>query len=186
VGAATEKVWEKGAVLGEGDLIFVTIGGMRAFDRLITEMDRIAGKVDEEVVMQIGSTDYEPESCDYFRIMPVNEIEELYADARVVVCHAGIGSILTAVKYNKPLILVPRLQRYGEVFDDHQLEIAREMESRGMTIVYDISDLESAVENVNIRPIEFRGQTNLAHRLKKYLEQINKQKHDVGSLTDSE
>ena len=172
MGAATEKVWEKGAILGEGDLIFVTVGGMRAFDRLIREMDRIAGKTDEEVVMQIGSTDYKPKSCDYFGFLPVNEIEELYADARVVVCHAGIGSILTAVKYNKPLILVPRLQRYGEVFDDHQLEIAREMESRGMTVVYDTSNLESAVENVDVRPVEFRGETNLVHRLKEYLDQI--------------
>ena len=155
-------------------MIFVTVGGMRAFDRLIIEMNRIAGKVDEEVVMQIGSTDYEPKSCDYFRFMPVNEIEELYAGARVVVCHAGIGSILTAVKYNRPLILVPRLQRYGEVFDDHQLEIAREMESRGMTVVYDTSNLESAVENVDIRAIEFRGETNLVHKLKEYLDQMKK------------
>jgi UDP-N-acetylglucosamine transferase subunit ALG13 len=174
VGTATEKVWKKGAVLGEGDLIFVTVGGMRAFDRLIREVDRIAAKVDEEVVMQIGSTDYEPKNCDYFRFLPVNEIEELYADARVVVCHAGIGSILTAVKYNKPLILVPRLQRYGEVFDDHQLEIAREMESRGMTVVYDISNLESAVDNENIKPIEFEGETNLVHKLKEYLDQMKK------------
>jgi len=153
-------------------LIFVTVGGMRAFERLIREMDRIAGKVDEEVVMQIGSTDYEPKSCDYFRFMPANEIEELYAGARVVVCHAGIGSILTAVKYNKPLILVPRLQRYGEVFDDHQLEIAREMESRGMAVVYDTSNLESAVENMDTRPVEFRNETTLVHRLKEYLDQI--------------
>jgi len=155
-------------------LIFVTVGGMRAFDRLIREMDRIAAKVDEEVVMQIGSTDYDPKSCDYFRFMPVNEIENLYADARIVVCHAGTGSILTAVKYNKPLILVPRLQRYGEVFDDHQLEIAREMESRGMTVVHDTSNLESVVENFDTRPIEFRGETNLVHRLKEYLDQIKK------------
>ena len=174
MGAATEKVWKKGAVLGEGNLIFVTVGGMRAFDRLIVEMDRIAGKTDEEAVMQIGSTDYAPKSCDYFRFMPVNEMEELYAGARVVVCHAGIGSILTAVKYNKPLILVPRLQRYGEVFDDHQLEIAGEMESRGMTVVYDTGNLESAVENLDIRPIEFRGETNLVHRLKEYLDQRKK------------
>ncbi|MFC1969674.1 glycosyltransferase [Chloroflexota bacterium] len=152
----------------------MTVGGMRAFDRLTVEMDRIAGKVAEKVVMQIGSTDYEPKSCDYFRFMPLNEIEELYAGARVVVCHAGIGSILTAVKYNRPLILVPRVKKHGEHIDDHQLEIAREMESRGMTVVYDTSNLESAVENVDMRPIEFKGETNLVHRLKEYLDQTKK------------
>lgn len=174
MGATIKKIWQEGTVLGESDLIFVTVGGMRAFERLIREMDRIAGKVDEKVVMQIGSTNYEAKNCDYFRFMSVNEIEELYAGARVVVCHAGIGSILTAVKYNKPLILVPRMKRYGEHIDDHQLEIAREMESLGVTVVYDISNLESAVENVNIGPIEFKGETTLVHRLKDYLDRMEK------------
>ncbi|MHC1578885.1 MAG: glycosyltransferase, partial [Dehalococcoidia bacterium] len=103
---------------------------MHAFERLVREMDRIAGELDEEVVMQIGSTDYEPKNCQYFKFMAADEMEKLYARARVVVCHAGIGSILTVLKYSKPLILVPRMKRYGEHIDDHQLEIAREMESR--------------------------------------------------------
>lgn len=174
MGATIKKIWQEGTVLGESDLIFVTVGGMRAFERLIREMDRIAGELDEQVVMQIGSTDYEPKNCDYFKFMSVNEIEELYARARVVVCHAGIGSILTATQYNKPLILVPRMKRYGEHIDDHQLEIAREMEGRGITVVYDISNLESAVENVNIGPIEFKGETTLVDRLKDYLDRMEK------------
>ena len=172
MGVAIERVWQEGTVLGEGHLIFVTVGGMRAFDRLIREMDRIAGKVDEKVVMQIGFTGYEPKNCDYFRFMPRNEIEELYAGAKVVVCHAGIGSILTAMKYNKPLVIVPRAKRYGEHIDDHQLDIAREMENRGITVVYDISKLESAVGNVDVTPVEFKGETDLVRRLKEYLERI--------------
>jgi len=155
-------------------LIFVTVGGMRAFERLVREMDRIAAELDEEIVMQLGSTDYEPKNCDYFRFMPRNDIEECYADARVVVCHAGSGSILTALAHNKPLVLVPRLQRYGEVFDDHQLEIARELESRGITVVYDISNLQSAMKNVNVSPVEFKSETNLVDRLRDYLDRMEK------------
>ena len=155
-------------------MIFVTVGGMRAFERLVRGMDRIAGGLSERVVMQIGSTDYEPKNCDYFRFMPRGEIEELYANARVVVCHAGSGSILTALEHNKPLVLVPRLRQYGEVFDDHQLEIARDMESRGITVVYDISNLQSAVENVDIGPVEIKGETTLVHMLKEYLDQLER------------
>jgi beta-1,4-N-acetylglucosaminyltransferase len=147
---------------------------MRAFERLVQEMDRIAGELDEEIVMQLGSTDYEPKNCEYFKFMPRKDIEECYAGARVVVCHAGSGSILNALAHNKPLVLVPRLQRYGEVFDDHQLEIAREMQSRGITVVYNISNLQSAVENADIRPIEFKGETNLVRSLKDYLNQMKK------------
>jgi beta-1,4-N-acetylglucosaminyltransferase len=155
-------------------LIFVTVGGMRAFERLVIAMDRVAGELDEEVVIQTGSTDYEPENCKYFKFMAADEMEELYASTRVVVCHAGIGTILTAMQHNKPLILVPRMKRYGEHIDDHQLEIAREMESRGATVVYDVNDLKSAVEDVNMMSIKFESETTLISRLKEYLDRMSK------------
>ena len=137
-------------------------------------MDRTAGELGEQVVMQIGSTNYEPKNCDYFRFIPRNDIEELYARARLVVCHAGSGSILTVLKQKKPFVLVPRMKRYGEVFDDHQIEIAREMERRGVTVVYDMSNLESAVGNVNLRAMEFTVETTLVRRLKEYLDEMEK------------
>jgi UDP-N-acetylglucosamine transferase subunit ALG13 len=147
---------------------------MRAFERLVREMDRIAGELDEQVVMQLGSTDYEPENCEYFRFIPRKDMEEFYTDARMIVCHAGTGSILTALEHNKPLVLVPRMKRYGEVFDDHQLEIAREMERRGTTVVYDINNLQSAVKDVNMSPAELKGEAILGHRLKEYLDGLEK------------
>ena len=156
-------------------MIFVTVGGMRAFDRLVIAMDRLAGELDEEVVMQIGSTEYEPGNCKYFKFLPSDEMKELYARARVVICHAGIGSILSAAQYNKPLILVPRTKRYGEHIDDHQLEIAREMESRGMTVLYDIDTgtLKAARRNPNANPPKLGTGANLAGALKEYLDQLD-------------
>lgn len=174
MGAITEEIRHQSAVLGECDLIFVTVGGMRGFERLVCQMDLIASGLVEQVMMQIGSTDYEPRNCDYFRFMSRNDMEKLYADARVVVCHAGTGSILTTLEHSKPLVLVPRLRKYGEVFDDHQLEIASEMQSRGITVVYDISNLQSAVENVDIGPIEIKGEIALVHMLKEYLDQLER------------
>ena len=154
-------------------MIFVTVGGMRAFERLVRAMDRIAGGLGERVVMQIGSTDYEPKNCDYFRFMPRGEIEELYANARVVVCHAGSGSILTALEHNKPLVLVPRLRQYGEVFDDHQLELARECQNRGTAVVYDIDEIESALSTAIPNTMELKGRQSLIGRLKEYLDRID-------------
>jgi len=160
-------------------LIFVTVGGMRAFERLIREMDRIAGELDEQVVMQIGSTDYEPGNCRYFRFMSRDDMERLYADARVVVCHAGTGSILATLEHSKPLVLVPRLKEYGEVFDDHQLEIAREMETQGAGVVYDVGNLKSAMRNVSTSPPKLRAGGNLAVRLKEYLDRLDGQQKRV-------
>ena len=146
---------------------------MRAFERLVREMDDIAGELDEQVVMQIGSTDYEPQNCDFFRFKPRADMEEFYAGARAIVCHAGSGSILTALEHDKPLVLVPRMKTYGEVFDDHQLEIARAMEGRGATVVYDISNLKSAIKNVNTTVSKFSTGRNLVGALKEYLDQLD-------------
>ena len=156
-------------------MIFVTVGGMRPFERLVREMDRIAGELDEKVVMQIGSTDYEPRNCEYFRFVPRKDIEEFYGGARVIVCHAGGGSILTALQHGKALVLVPRMKSHGEVFDDHQLEIARQMESRGVTVVYDISDLKSAIGNASMGVPKPGGGGNLVGALKEYLDQLDRQ-----------
>ncbi len=155
-------------------MIFATVGGMRGFERLVRQMDVIAGELEEQVMMQIGSTDYEPRNCDYFTFMSRNDMKKLYADARVIVSHAGTGSILTALEHNKPLVLVPRLKKYGEHIDDHQLEIARDMESRGVTVVYDIGKLQSAVENVDIGAVEIKGETTLVHMLKEYLDKLER------------
>jgi beta-1,4-N-acetylglucosaminyltransferase len=156
-------------------LIFVTVGGMHAFDRLVIAVDNLAGELDEEVVMQVGPTGYEPTNCEYFKFMAANEMQKLYARARVVICHAGIGSILTAWQYDKPLILVPRMKRYGEHMDDHQLEIAEEMERRGMTVVYDISNLKSAMLNVDTNAVRFGTGGDLSAALKQYLDRLESQ-----------
>lgn len=155
-------------------MIFVTIGGFRAFDRLVCQADRIAGEIEEKVMMQIGFTEYEPSNCEWRRFMSRTEIERACADARLVVSHAGTGSILTALEYNKPLVLVPRLKQYGEVFDNHQLEIAREMERMGIKVVYDIGNLQSALEDREIGPVEVKGETGLAGRLKEYLDGVER------------
>ena len=154
-------------------MIFVTVGGMHGFDRLVTEMDRIAGEIDERVVMQIGTTPYDPRNCEHYSFMPAKEMDDLYAGARVVVCHAGIGSILTARRHNKPLVLVPRMKRYGEHIDDHQLEIARQMEARGVPVVYELGNLQSAIENATTTHVpESGGGSHLVGRLKEYLDGI--------------
>ena len=47
---------------------------------------------------------------------------ELVREARIVVTHAGVGSILLALTNGKRPFVVPRLRAFGETVDDHQLE----------------------------------------------------------------
>ena len=59
MGISFKEIWNQGKVLGEGDLILVTVGLMYGFERLVKAMDGIAGRMDEVVIMQIGGTTYE-------------------------------------------------------------------------------------------------------------------------------
>ena len=108
-------------------MIFVTIGASRGFPRLITRMDEIAGEIDEEVVIQTGFTEYRPFNARYFTFASHDEILELIQQARILVTH-GASTIVDALRIGHPVIVVPRLKEYGEVINDHQLELCQALE----------------------------------------------------------
>jgi beta-1,4-N-acetylglucosaminyltransferase len=153
-------------------MIFVTIGVMYGFGRLVMKMDELASRMSEPVIIQIGETEYEPKNAKYFRFSSRNEMEDLYRKARIIVGHAGVGTILKAAEYKKPMILVPRMKKYGEHINDHQLEITKELEQEGRAkIVYNIEDLESALHH--LPDIETSSIENkLVKNLKEYMDQI--------------
>ena len=156
-------------------MILVTIGLLYGFDRLIREMDEIAGRIAEEVIMQIGETAYEPKNAKYFGFASKEEMDRLYEDARVVICHAGVGSILTALEHGKPIIAVPRRKKYGEHVDDHQLDIAGEMEKEGrITVVCDVGELEDVLMNASTNSaVKVEKDNRLVRGLKEYLSRLN-------------
>ena len=133
-------------------MIFVTVGmHYQGFERLIKKMDEIAGKIDEEVVMQIGFTRYKPKNARYFDFVDDDEkILEYFRRARVIVSHAGAGTLLNALHFGKPVIVVPRLKKFGEHVDDQQLELAELISKIGKGVaVYDIDELEGVLNKVN-------------------------------------
>jgi beta-1,4-N-acetylglucosaminyltransferase len=165
------QVWEKSPILGECALIFVTVGShYQGFDRLVKKMDEIAGKIDEKIIMQIGNTKYKPVNAEYFSFLEsFEEILRLNREARVVVSHAGAGSIVTALKEKTPVIVVPRLKKYDEHMNDHQLEIAKAMsENKNVTVVYDVEDLDNYLK-LNFNFVEEFVNDKLSTQLKKYI-----------------
>lgn len=128
-------------------MILVTVGNhYLGFDRLVKKMDEIAATTREKVIVQNGSTRYEPVHCEYFDFVEYRKMQQLNREARMIVSHSGVGSILTALELNKPMILVPRLKRFNEVYDDHQLEIAEALAGyRSIRVVYDVDRLPEAV-----------------------------------------
>lgn len=156
-------------------MIFVTIGNSPFnFNRLLKEMDRIAGEIDEEVLMQIGPQNFQPEHANFFSYVSNKEIEEIYRKSRIVICHAGVGSILTCIKYNKIFIVVPRRLKYGEHFDDHQIQITKELEKEKIIkVVYDMKNLKKEIENISEKMEPFSKQrVSLINNIKNYLSSV--------------
>ena len=113
-------------------MIFVTLGTMHlGFPRLVRQMDEVAAETKERVVIQIGHENTATEHCEQFSFRPRDEMSLLIEEARVVVTHAGIGSVIDVMKAGRPLVVVPRLKRFGEHNTDHQLDLARAVERRG-------------------------------------------------------
>ncbi len=127
-----------------GSGVFVTVGMNEApFDRLLTAVGRLRG---ERVVAQCGSSAVRPQSAVCFDYLPSGELERLIDSARVVVSHGGIGSVALALAHGRRPVVVPRLHRFGEAVDDHQVFFARQLEAAGLaTIVEDVERLPAAL-----------------------------------------
>lgn len=156
-------------------MIFVTVGNHnQGFERLVKKMDEIAEKINEKVIMQIGHTNYKPANAEYFTFIEnFEEIIRLNREARVVVSHAGAGSILTALEHKTPVIIVPRLKKFYEHMDDHQLEIAEAMsENQRVKVVYDIDCLEDCLIS-EFKFINVNNENKLAYSVKRFLLSIS-------------
>jgi UDP-N-acetylglucosamine transferase subunit ALG13 len=158
-------------------VIFVTVGThSQGLDRLIKKMDEIAGKIDEEVVMQIGSTKYRPKNARYFDfIEDFEKIKELNRKARVVVCHGGAGTIITALDEGAPVIAVPRLKEHGEHINDHQLELVDALSNNGKILaVYDIDLLEETLSSPFVNSHKkSNGDSKIVRAMRNYLDGLN-------------
>ena len=119
------------------------------FTRLIKKMDEIAGRLDEEVIMQIGFVPYEPQHAKHFSHTSYQESLSYFRNASLVIGHGGAGTILNALRFNVPIVVVPRGHHYGEHFDDHQMELAQRLVGNELIkVVYDIEELESAIREM--------------------------------------
>lgn len=106
--------------------IFATTGTQLPFDRLISSLDDWAGKNKQHtVIAQIARTSKMYNNIEARSFINPIDYELLCETSDVIVGHAGIGTILTAVKYRKPLIVMPRSFELGEHRNEHQQAIVR-------------------------------------------------------------
>lgn len=127
-------------------MILVTVGTQLGFDRLIRAMDDLAVDLSLPVLAQIGDGEYVPRNMAFQPLIQPAEFDELARVSQLVVGHAGTGTILTAAKFKKPAVLLPRRASLGEHRNDHQLATAHAFGSRaGIFIAMDEKDLGKMV-----------------------------------------
>lgn len=128
-------------------MIFVSVGTQLPFDRLGVAMDRwAADHPEEQVFMQLGAGGYVPKHCSSIGFAGPAEWDRLFLNARVVVAHAGMGTILKSLDYGKPLVVMPRLELLGEHRNNHQVDTARRFDGVGsICVVHDDEDLFRAL-----------------------------------------
>ncbi len=147
------------------------------FPRPLKEIDRLcrSGVIHEEVIVQNGHTAFSSPKLVLRPFIPPDELQGLYDRARLVISHAGTGSLVTGIKRGKKVIAIPRLQKLGEVVDDHQLEILQEFVQMGYVLPWHeddrLEDLLRTVEDFVPQPY-FSKKQHIINYLREYIDQL--------------
>jgi UDP-N-acetylglucosamine transferase subunit ALG13 len=132
-------------------MIFLTVGTQFPFDRLVSAIDDIVddGLINEPIFAQIGKSSYKPRNFESAASLKKGVFDDYVKQASAIVGHAGMGTITMALSNHKPLLAMPRLKRYREVVNDHQMAIAKKFEEPGYILVaYDTEELPERIRQL--------------------------------------
>lgn len=130
-------------------MIFVTLGSQKfQFNRLLKKIDALIedGTITEPVFAQTGASDYIPKHYEFQPFLDRETFSDYMSRCDMVITHGGTGAILSAVKKGKKVIAVPRLAKYGEHVDNHQLQLIKQFSDLNLICACkDVEKLASAL-----------------------------------------
>ena len=148
-------------------MIFVTLGSQKfQFNRLLKAVDEL--DTEEEIFAQIGYSDYKPQHYKYKEFLDREEFAAWEEKADIVITHGGTGAIIGAIKKGKKVIAVPRLAKYGEHVDDHQIQLIKQFKDLNLIYACMDGDLQKALEVV--RNTTYNGYKSNTDKIIKSLE----------------
>ena len=134
-------------------MILVTLGTQdKSFERLLSEIERLMnqGVIREKVVVQAGYTTYSSDKMEIFDYLPKDKFEKLIQQSRILITHGGVGTILDGLSRNKKIIAVPRLSKYMEHTNDHQLQVVEKLGSEGYILACaSVEDVEMNLKKIS-------------------------------------
>lgn len=153
-------------------MILVTLGTQfEQFTRLLDLLEN--SDIKEEIIVQAGHTKYESKKMKIFDFIPYDEMSKLIDKCSLVITHSGTGSILMPLKNDKKVIVCPRLAKYNEHVDDHQLQITEVFEEAGYVLVlHDGDDINEVYKkSITFKPNKFISNSeNFINNLKKEID----------------
>ena len=153
-------------------MIFVALGTQdKSFKRLLEIAEQL--NTNDRIVCQTGYTKYNSDKLEMHEYFDMGEYVERIKEADVVLCHGGVGTMLNCLSLNKKIIVVPRLKKYDEHQNDHQLQVARIFNEKGHVLLYeegdDINDLYLKAKDFKPKPF-VSNNANFVSKLKDYLD----------------
>ncbi|MBR1386315.1 MAG: hypothetical protein IJ568_05755 [Bacilli bacterium] len=159
-------------------MIFVTLGtNDESFERLLKAIDREIekGTIKEKVIVQAGCTKYKSKNMEIFDLMSREQFDEYIEKCDLLITHGGVGSILTGINKGKRVIAVPRLAKYNEHGNDHQLQIVENfMKKKYIIGVKDLNKIEKAIIKArSFKPQKFVSNTNnIINMIEDYIDNL--------------
>lgn len=169
-------------------MIFLTVGSMFPFDRLVRAVDELVGQgeIREPVFAQIGDGRFEPRNMPFERFVDKTRYEQHVRNADTLIGHAGAGTIELALLHGKALLVLPRAKRFGEHVNDHQLATARKFEALGHVMVaYDTAAIAAGVRALaKFRPRpRVADRERMARRVGQFIDEVNAPSRRTGDPT---
>lgn len=142
-------------------MIFVTVGTQpNGFLRCLKEVEQLIDRygITEEIVAQIGNTDFETDEFMTIRFIGENEFKEYIQKASVVISHAGSGALFNSIKAGKKVIAMARLHDFNEMADNHQTELVKKLSEGGYIIdgTYSLVEAWPKLNGFTPKPNDFK------------------------------
>ncbi len=163
-------------------MIFVCLGTqIFQMNRLLIELENLveSGKISEPIFAQTGKSDYKPKNYEYKDFLTPDEYQEKVNEADLIITHGGTGAITKALKAGKQTIAVPRLFKYKEHENDHQMEIVNFFTDSGYILkVEEMDQLFSTYVQMKRHPIEkrFIGDGHVLELVEGYIDKCEAEK----------
>jgi UDP-N-acetylglucosamine transferase subunit ALG13 len=157
-------------------MILVTLGTQdKPFERLLKAIQKQIdnGTIKDRVVVQAGCTKFKSENMEIFDLIDRENFSSLISECDLLFTHGGVGSIINGLNNQKKIIACPRLEKYGEHTNDHQLEIIEKFSDTGLILpLYDFDALGDVIESAkDFEPKKYVSNTaNMVSLIESYID----------------